>query len=187
MYLCATNPVSYTHLDVYKRQAQYCMQTILNTLSGLENKPDAVPNQQLCEENNKEIDTLLTCLVYSATSRTITGLARDAIIQLIMRNVHYKAINWAERLVEIRGLQRLLEVASELQEYKYESAMDITENTRTVTAVCLARIYENMYYDEAREKYLAAVDDYIKGKLLTPEIESKIRVVVALTLSLIHI
>uniref|UniRef100_A0A1B6DYT4 UNC-45/Cro1/She4 central domain-containing protein n=1 Tax=Clastoptera arizonana TaxID=38151 RepID=A0A1B6DYT4_9HEMI len=98
-----------------------------------------------------------------------------------MRNVHYHAINWAERLIEIRGLQRLLEVASELQEYKYESAMEITDSTKTITAVCLARIYENMYYDKARERYLEAVDDFIKGKLITPEIESKVRVVVALT------
>ncbi|XP_075227604.1 unc-45 myosin chaperone [Lycorma delicatula] len=161
--------------------AQYCLQTILNSLSGLENKPESRPNQELCEKNQKEIDTLLTCLVYSCTSRTITGLARDAIIQLIMRNIHYKAINWAEQLVEIRGLQRLMEVASELQEYKYESAMEITENTRAITSVCLARIYENMYYDKARERYLAAIDDFIKSKLITPEIESKVRVIVALT------
>lgn len=161
--------------------AQYCLQLILNSLSGLENKPEARPNEKLCDENHKEIDTLLTCLVYSCTSRTITGLARDAIVQLIMRNVHYKAINWAEQLVEIRGVQRLMEVASELQEYKYESAMEITENTRSITSVCLARIYENMYYDKARERYIAAIDDYIKGKLITPEIESKVRVIVALT------
>uniref|UniRef100_A0A1B6FDG5 Protein unc-45 homolog B n=1 Tax=Cuerna arida TaxID=1464854 RepID=A0A1B6FDG5_9HEMI len=161
--------------------SQYCLQVILNTLSGLDSKPESRPDEKLCEENKKEIDTLLTCLVYSTTSRTISGLARDAIIQLIMRNVHYKAINWAETLVEIKGLQRLMEVASELQEYKYESAMEITESTRTITAVCLARIYENMYYDKARERYLEAVDDYIKGKLITPEIESKVRVVVSLT------
>lgn len=161
--------------------SQYCLQVVLNALSGLDSKPESTPDEQLCEDNKKEIDTLLTCLVYSTTSRTISGLARDAIIQLIMRNVHYKGINWAETLIEIKGLQRLLEVSSELQDYKYESAMEITESTRTITAVCLARIYENMYYDKARERYLEAVDDFIKGKLITPEIESKVRVVVALT------
>ncbi|RZF48427.1 hypothetical protein LSTR_LSTR011380 [Laodelphax striatellus] len=161
--------------------AQYCLQVILNSLSGLGIKAESRPDEKLCDENKKEIETLLTCLVYSCTSRTITGLARDAIIQLIMRNVHYKAINWAEQLIEIRGLQRLMEVASELKEYKYESAMDITDNTRTITSVCLARIYENMYYDKAKERYLAAIDDFIKGKLITPEIESKVRVIVALT------
>ncbi|XP_043501307.1 protein unc-45 homolog B [Polistes fuscatus] len=161
--------------------AQYCMQTILNSYSGMDNKPETKPNKDLCEQYKKEIDTILSCLVYSTTNRTITGQARDAIIEIIMRNIHYTTLNWAERLVEIQGLQRLMEVASELEEYKYESAMDITSSTRTITSVCLARIYENMYYDAAKERFRNAIDEYIKAKLLTPDIESKVRVVVAIT------
>lgn len=121
---------------------------ILNSLSGLENKPDSRPIKELCDENKNEIDTLLTCLLFTTTSRTISGLARDAIIELMTRNIHYTALNWAERLVEIKGIARLMEVASELQEYKYESAMEITANTRNIVAVCLGRIYDNMYYDQ---------------------------------------
>ncbi|OAD61880.1 Protein unc-45 like protein B [Eufriesea mexicana] len=113
--------------------AQYCLQTLLNTYSGMNNKPDSKPNKELCDKYKKEIDTILSCLLYSVTSRTISGLARDAIIELIMRNIHYTALNWAEQLVEFRGLQRLMEVASELEEYKYESSMNITSSTRTVT------------------------------------------------------
>lgn len=75
-------------------------------------------------------------------------MARDAVLELITRNVHYSAINWAERLVEIKGIQRIVEVAGELQEFKYESSMDITSNTRNIVAVCLSRIYDNMYYDK---------------------------------------
>lgn len=140
----------------------------------MDNKPDSKPNKTLCQKFTKEIDTILTCLLYSVTSRTITGLARDAIIELITRNVHYTALDWAERLVELRGLQRLMEVASELEEYKYESSMDITSSTRTITSVCLAKIYENMYYDAAKEKFSNAINDFIKDKLLTPDIESKV-------------
>lgn len=161
--------------------AQYCLQTILDTFTGMDGKKELKPDQQMCEEYNTEIDTLLTCLTYSITNAVITGLARDAIIELIMRNCHYSAINWADRFVEIKGLQRLLEVCSELEEYKYESAMNITPSSRTIAAACLARIYENMYYDEAREKFNNQVDDFIKGKLLTPDLESKVRVIVAIT------
>ncbi|XP_003697407.1 protein unc-45 homolog B [Apis florea] len=161
--------------------AQYYLQTLLNTYSGMNNKSDSKPNKELCDKYNKEIDTILSCLLCSVTSRTISGLARDAIIELIMRNIHYTTLNWAERLVELNGLQRLMEVASELEEYKYESSMDITSSTRTVTSVCLARIYENMYYDAAKEKFKNAIDEYIKDKLLTPDLESKIRVVVSIT------
>ncbi|XP_050453184.1 protein unc-45 homolog B [Cataglyphis hispanica] len=161
--------------------SQYCLQTILNTYSGMDNKPDSKPDKTLCETHKKEIDTILSCLLYSVTNRTITGLARDAIIELIMRNIHYTALDWAERLVELRGLQRLMEVASEMEEYKYESSMDITSSTRTITSVCLARIYENMYYDAAKERFRNAIEEFIKDKLLTPDIESKVRIVVAIT------
>lgn len=161
--------------------AQYCMQTILNTFSGMENKADTRPKQELVEKNKKSIETLLTCLVYSVNNRAITGLARDAIIELLMRNIHYTALCWAEQLMEIGGIGRLMECASELEEYKYESAMNITSQTRTIAAVCLARIYENMYYDEAKKRFMDKIEEFIKDKLLTPDIESKVRVTVAIT------
>ncbi|GBP70060.1 Protein unc-45 homolog B [Eumeta japonica] len=161
--------------------AQYCMQIILNTLSGMDVKAETKPDQKLCDENKSEIDTLLTCMTYSITDRLISGHARDAIMELIMRNCHYTAINWAERFVEIKGLLRLLEVCSELEEYKYESAMNITPSSRTIAAACLARIYENMYYDQARERFNNQIDDFVKNKLLTPDLESKVRVTVAIT------
>lgn len=161
--------------------SQHCMQTVLNSLSGLENKDDSKPNKELVEDNKQLIDTLLSCLVYSITERIITGLARDAIMELIIRNVHYKTIDWAERLVEMKGLFRLMEVCSELEEYKYESAMNITPSSRTIASVCLARIYENMYYDAAREKFNEQISDFVKDKLLDPDHESKVRVTVAIT------
>ncbi|BFF90137.1 protein unc-45 homolog B [Drosophila madeirensis] len=161
--------------------AQYCLQTIINALSGLKNKADSKPDKELCSKNNREIDTLLTCLVYSITDRTISGPARDAVIELLTRNIHYSALEWAERLVEIRGLCRLLEVCSELEDYKYESAMEITSSTSTIASVCLARVYENMYYDEAKLRFADQIDEFIKDKLLSPDMESKVRVIVTIT------
>ncbi|XP_058799636.1 protein unc-45 homolog B [Phymastichus coffea] len=160
---------------------QYCIQTVLNCYSGMDTKPDSKPKPEMCEKYKKEIDTILSCLLFCTTNRTFTGLGRDAVIELIMRNIHHDILNWAERLVDLRGLQRLMDVASELEDYKYESAMDITASTRTVTSVCLARIYENMYYDAAKKKFTEAIDEYIKDKLLAPDIESKVRVTVAIT------
>ncbi|XP_011870824.1 PREDICTED: protein unc-45 homolog B [Vollenhovia emeryi] len=161
--------------------SQYCLQIILNTYSGMSNKPDSKPDKALCQTHKTAIDSILSCLLCSITNRTITGLARNAMIELVTHNVHYTALDWAERLVELRGLQRVMEVASEMEEYKYESSMDITSSTRTITSVCLAKIYENMYYDAAKEKFSNAIDEFIKDKLLSPDIESKVRVVVAIT------
>ncbi|CAB0034017.1 unnamed protein product [Trichogramma brassicae] len=161
--------------------AQYCIQVVLNSYSKMDNKPDSKPDKEYCEKYKKEIDTILSSLLFCTTNRTFTGEGRDAVIEIIMRNIHYDALNWAERLVELGGLQRLMEVASELEEYKYESAMNITSSTRTVTSVCLARIYENMYYDAAKQRFVEAIDEFIKDKLISPDIESKVRVVVAIT------
>lgn len=170
-----------SELEERVNAAQYCFQVILNTFSGMDNKEDSKPDSKLCEEHKNEIDTLLTCLTYSITNRVISGKARDAIMELIMRNCHYNTLNWAEKFVEMKGLQRLLEVCSELEEYKYESAMNITASSRTIAAACLAKVYENMYYDEARQCFNSHVDDFIKDKLLTPDLESKVRVTVAIT------
>ncbi|ENN77600.1 hypothetical protein HUJ04_000770 [Dendroctonus ponderosae] len=161
--------------------AQYCLQCILNTLSGMENKTDTKPKQELVDKNKSTIDTLLTCLTVSINNQAITGLARDAIIELLIRNIHYNTLSWAEQLVEKGGVRKLLDCASELEEYHYESAMNITASTRTIAAVCLARVYENMYYDKARDNFLNKIQEFIKDKLLTPDIESKVRVVVAIT------
>ncbi|KAK4877862.1 hypothetical protein RN001_010368 [Aquatica leii] len=163
---------------------EHCMQSILNSFSGMNNKPDTKPDKELCEKHKFQIDTLLSCLVYSINNHTISGLARDAIIELLIRNVHYTALNWAERLVEIGGVERLMECASELDEYKFESSLNITESTHTIAAVCLGRVFENMYYDKARDNYLQKIQGFVSSKLLAPDIESKVRVTAAITVLL---
>ncbi|XP_024889408.1 protein unc-45 homolog B-like [Temnothorax curvispinosus] len=163
--------------------SQYCLQNILNTYSGMNNnKPDSNRNEDLYEAHKKEIDTIMFCLSYSITSRTITGLARDAIIKLITHNIHYTALDWAKRFVELRGVQRLMEVAGEMEEYNSESLLDITSSTRTITSVCLEMVYKNVYKNCDDEKtFTNAVDEFIEDKLHSPDIQSKVRVVVAIT------
>lgn len=156
---------------------QNVLQSVIEVLSGME-KDECNPDT--CAENKKEIDTILACMVYTTNSRTVTGLARDAVLQLITKNVHFRAIDWASRFVEIKGIQKLLEVGSEVPEYSDESSMKITSMTKSLVAGCLGRIYENMYYEKARQDYLENVSEFIKAKLLTPDIESKVRVTVAI-------
>ncbi|KAG8231774.1 hypothetical protein J437_LFUL010749 [Ladona fulva] len=91
-----------------------------------------------------------------------------------------KKLNSNESL-NLLGLQRLLEVSSELEEYTYESKMEVTPSTKTLVSACLNRIYECMYYDAARGEYLKAVEEFVTDKLKSPDLESKVRVTVALT------
>lgn len=162
----------------------YIIQEALNSLTGMSNTLDSSPNEEKCKKNSKEIDAILTCLICSVDRHSINKFARDSIIEIITRNVHYNNINWAERLIDLKGLQRLLEVAAELTETKYESKMDITEYTHTNVSVCLSKIYDNMTCDKSREKYTNAVDEFLKILLLDPDIETKVRAVSTITVLL---
>jgi hypothetical protein len=44
----------------------------------------------------------------------ISGEARDALINLIMKNCPYNQLDWAEKLLKTDAYYRLMEVASEL-------------------------------------------------------------------------
>ncbi|XP_077266274.1 protein unc-45 homolog B-like isoform X2 [Temnothorax americanus] len=163
--------------------SQYCLQNILNIYSGMSEEPDSKPDKALCEAHEKEIDTILSGLLNSVTSRTLTGLARDAIIQLIMRNIYLVTTSdWAERFVELRGVEKLMDIASEMEDYKYESSMDITSFTRTIISVCIANIFENVHCNAAKKKFINAIDEFIRDKLLSSDTESKVRIVLAITL-----
>ncbi|XP_050441733.1 protein unc-45 homolog A [Adelges cooleyi] len=162
----------------------YIIQAALNSLTGMANTLDSSPNEEKCKKNSKEIDAILTCLVCSVDRHSINKFARDSIIEILTRNIHYDNVNWAERLIDMKGLQRLLDVASELIETTYESKMDITEYSHTNVSVCLSRIYDNLTCDKSREKYVGAVDEFLRNKLLDPDIESKVRAVSTITVLL---
>lgn len=71
--------------------AQHCLQVILNAFSGMTNKEDSKPDQQLVDDNKSEIDTILSCLLYSTTDRTITGELE------VIFNESYKKISKFEK------------------------------------------------------------------------------------------
>ena len=49
-----------------------------------------------------------------------------------------------------------------MEGYRHESSMNITDSTRTTVAVCLSKLYEDMYHDQAKEKFANAVEDFVK-------------------------
>jgi len=72
----------------------------------------------------------------------------------------YRGINI--HLKSNSGLQRMMEIASEMEEIKYESSMEITENTSPNVAVVLGKIFDNMYYDLARERFTTKIEEFIQ-------------------------
>ena len=91
------------------------------------------------------------------------GQARDALIELIMNNCKYDQLNWAELcLTKTDTYQRLMEVSSEMTQFKHESSMEITDRTRSVVGVCLNIMYEQMYDDGRRNSFVEHIDHFIK-------------------------
>lgn len=165
----------------YVNAVQFWIQIIINSLSGMDIKEGKKPNKELMKENESKIDTIMMTLVKLSASHIMSAVGRDAILELIMKNADMDALNWGMKLVDRKGLWPLLEIASELQEMKHESSMDITSNTRSHIAVTLERIYWCMDHDKAREKYRDHVMEYIKERLSGPDIESKVRCTAVLT------
>lgn len=140
------------------------------------------PDPDLKKKFEKEIDSVMLTLVKHSNSRVISGEGRDAILEIITKNVDYTALEWGIKLVENDGLFRLLDIASELPEIKYESSMVITTETQPKVSVCLDRVWMCCDYDAVKKIYLQKVDEFVNDKLRTEEeLEPKIRATTAIT------
>ena len=139
-------------------------------------RDDEVRRQEIMKENSKELDSMMHVICFNTTSRRLTSVAREALVNLIMKNCKYEQLNWAEKMLKTDAYSRLLEVASELNhpEFKYESAMDITESTKTIVGVTFGFLYEQMYDDGRRAELTEIVSKFTQEKLLDPGEESKV-------------
>lgn len=154
---------------------QYFIQVILNVLAGMDVREGKKADKKQIKENEQLIDAIMEALVKSVSSRVMSAIGRDALLELIMKNVEYDSLNWSHKLISFGGLWCLLEVASELQEIHYESSMHITGRTLTHVAVALERIYFGMDCDKSRENFRGKVLEFINDKLRGADIEDKVR------------
>ena len=191
----AVNAVSYviqclldsiSQVDLINRWQEKAKNTKSNRMNVTERKQkraDEVQREEILKENSKELDSIMHVICFNTTSRTLTAVAREALINLIMKNCKWEQLNWADKMLKTDAYQRLMEVASELNmpEFKYESAMDITDSTKTIVGVTFGFLYEQMYDDPRREALIAEVGKFTQEKLMDPGMESKVRIVVAIT------
>ena len=151
-------------------------------------RADELKREEIMKQNSKELDSIMAVVCYNTTSRRLTAPAREALVNLIMKNCKWEQLNWAEKMLKTDAYQRLLEVASEINhpEFQYESAMDITESTKTIVGVTFGFLYEQMYDDKKREELTEIVTKFTQEKLMCPDSESKVRLVAAITTLLLH-
>merc|ERR1712004_231935 len=164
----------------------YVVQAILDSLSRVDlfkKRDDELEREEVCKANAVELDSIMHVVCFNVTSRTITPIAREALINLIMKNCKWEQLNWAERMFKTDAYHRLMEVASvvNMPEYKYESSIDITDSTKTIVGVTFGHLYEQMYDDKRRAQLVEVVSKYTEQQLLDPSMESKVRVVVGIT------
>lgn len=125
-------------------------------------------------------------ITFNTVSRTLTGMARDSLLNLIIANCSWDKMRWAERMLKTDAYNRLMEVASELSHYKHESAMEITDSTNTIAGICFGHLYDQMWDDDMRNRLIEKIDEFTKQALMDPSLESKVRITVAITTLLKH-
>ncbi|KAG0709475.1 Protein unc-45 B [Chionoecetes opilio] len=160
---------------------QYTFQVILNTLTGMDIKLEKRPDKILLQEHQKEVDSLMATMVSMLTRSTMSGVCRDAIIELVLKNLPWERLDWGDKFIHMGGIEKLLDISSELPEFSFESCLEVTDNTRITTSICLSRMYESQSDDKARGGVRDRIDEYIRLRLLTPDREHQIRVVVVIT------
>ena len=149
-------------------------------------RKDEEKRQAIMKENARELYAIMHVVTFNTVSRTLTGLARDSLLNLIMTNCPWDRMNWAEMMLKTDAYTRLMEVASELDHYKHESAMDITNSTNSIAGICFGHLYDQMWDDPRRNDLIAKIDEFTKEKLMDPSLESKVRISTAITTLLKH-
>ena len=105
----------------------------MNVTERTQKRADELKREEILKDNLKELDSVMHVICFNTTSRTLTSIVREALFNLAMK---YDQLNWADKMLTTNAFQRLIEVASEINknmpEFKYESAMDITDSTKTI-------------------------------------------------------
>lgn len=179
MYLL--NGLSMCKSELLITSIQYTIQTMINSFSGYDMKTGKKSDEKLLKTYQTQVDLIMSSLVDCCNRRVMTGLSRDAILELIMKNVDYEVLNWGTTLVKMKKLENLLDVAGELEDIHYECSMEITCNTRPHVSLALERIYNCLDCDKTREDYRNQVIEFIDDKLRGPDVENKVRSAAVIT------
>ena len=54
-------------------------------------------------ENHKEVDSLMARMVSMMTQHTMSGLCRDAIIELVLKNLPWDRLDWGDKFIRMGG------------------------------------------------------------------------------------
>lgn len=196
-----TDIIAYSNDNSLMTAYQYLVQTVLNTLAGVPETLNMLKNQakhekdrtltvsqsisttvqkkvndERVKQNESLIFEILLRLIKRSSSHIISATARDTLLALVMSNVDYQGLNFGVRLVQEGCIENLLDIASEVEELKSPSSMEISNMTHSLVAACLEKIYSCHDHDQVREKFRETTQEYLNKRLRNPDIEDKVRV-----------
>ncbi|XP_074596808.1 unc-45 myosin chaperone [Brevipalpus obovatus] len=160
---------------------QYLLQTIINSLTGLDPKTNQPPSEEKLKQFEDQVESVMSTITNRTNSRVLSGSARDSLLELVSRNVGINALYYGYKLLKGGQIFNLLEVAGELEDLHYESSMSITRSTRSLVAITLERLYECLDFDKAREECREKCMGFIREKLRGGDSESRIQSLAIIT------
>ncbi|CDW54075.1 UNC45 protein [Trichuris trichiura] len=137
---------------------------------------DVKVNEELVETNKLLLVDLIFELKRLLIERSIGANARNGSISLLSKNlIHLNnglPRGWSWKFVENDGLERLLEVSCSNPRLM---TLPVDDNTRDNVALCLARLYDDMLFDNWRSLYKERVTNYVQKKMRSLNEEGKIQ------------
>lgn len=204
-----TDIICYSNNGELITSYQYLVQTMINTLAGVQEMINKIKSQakldkertltvaeSISERTPKKVDDefvkeneftlfhILCRLIRRASSYIISAAARDCLLALVMSNIDYQGLNFGVQLVNEDCIQNLLDIASEVEELKGPSSMEISASTHSLVGAVLDKMYSCHDHDKVREEYRKRVQEYLDKRLRNPDIEDKVRVAKVFTVLL---
>ncbi|XP_074656481.1 protein unc-45 homolog B-like [Tubulanus polymorphus] len=174
----------------------HLMQNIMYAVSGFEkyntdrekyneekrkdsNRRAPFPALKIADDNQAIIDDIFLALLKMLPSNKVSAYGRDAALELIIKNVSRNTdLGWTRKLLENKGIEKLMEVAGTIPELK---ALTVTPDTRRHTAVALHKIYEDTMSDRERDMFRDACNEFLSDRLGDEIMDSKYEAIVAVT------
>lgn len=195
-----TDIICYSKDSELMTSYQYLLQSFINSLAGvqeminkakvqaqLDKERTLTVGEAICNKVSKKVDedivkanesilfNILVRLIRRSASFIISATSRDCLLALAMGNIDYQGLNFGIKLVEEDCLQNLLDIASEVDDIKNTSSMEISSMTHSLVSAVLEKIYSCHDHDKAREVYRQKVQDYLDKRLRNPDMDDKVR------------
>lgn len=170
--------------DRVRAQAKLDKDRTLSAAEALNPRAQKKVDEKCVAENDAILFEILVRLIKRSSSYIISAAARECLLAIAMSNIDYQGLNYGVKLVGEGCIENLLEIASEVEELKSPSSMDISPMTHSLVAAVLDKIYSCHDHDKVREVFRQKVQQFLDSKLRNPDIDDKVRVAKVFTVLL---